>query len=74
MTLSQLGFARLSQGIPANPLDLGYLGTMRELVNEVTNNADPCSFLTISEMGAAAAAAREHSCIPFGNTAQDLEP
>jgi hypothetical protein len=51
----ELGFARLSQGIPVDPLDPHYPGAMRDLVDKVKNSADLCCYLTVSKTGAAVA-------------------
>jgi hypothetical protein len=48
------GFARLSRNIPADVLDPDYLGTMRDLVDEVVNSSDLCCYLTVSETGSTA--------------------
>jgi hypothetical protein len=52
----ELGFARLSEGIPVDPLDPDYLGAMREMVDKVSNSTDLCYYLTVSKTGAAVAA------------------
>jgi hypothetical protein len=48
----EMGFARLSHNIP-DPLDQGYAEAMRDLVDEVTNSADLCCYLTMSDTGSA---------------------
>jgi hypothetical protein len=50
----EAGFARLSSNIPGNHADPGYAGAMRDLLNEVVNSSELCSYLTVSETGGAA--------------------
>jgi hypothetical protein len=42
------GFARLSQNIPVDPLNVNYEEAMRDLLNDVLNSTNLCCYLTVS--------------------------